>query len=286
MKHTVIALFDRHDQARRAAENLVSSGFDRTDVHVGDSDESATRAPTPPVHLPASTVIEGGTGIRGRLMNLLDNLFGVDDDEHVEHYGEAMRRGGALVSVHADDEAHAPRARDALLEAGAVNIDDRVEEWRKGGWEGVRPTERVSPEGRGRTVVHRQEASIGGVRVYGHAVAHEYEHYAADFQDDHAGRYASDGLALRGVRAGLPLRPLARRRRALRRPRVGGHRGRRPRRLGAAQPRQRLGALQGRGAPRLGTGEALTCAPPRGATPAAAPGIRPDRAAAGRGAST
>ncbi len=198
MKHTVIAVFDRHEQARKAAEDLVSSGFDRTDVHVGGGAE-AGRAPdaaaaAEPVHVAAGTIMEGGTGVRGRLMDLLSNLFGVDeDDEHRTHYDEAVRRGGTLVSVHAEDEAHAGQARDALLAAGAANIDDRVEEWRKGGWERARTTETVSPDGRSRTVVHRQEASIGGVRVYGHAVAHEYDHYAADFHDDYAARYAGHG---------------------------------------------------------------------------------------------
>ncbi len=191
MKHTVIALFDQQSDARKAAGALEAAGFDRTDVHVGANDEGATA--DEPVHLRPGIVIEGGTGVRHRLLDVLSNLFGVDEEPHAEHYDEAVRRGGTLVSVHADDEAQAARARDALLSCGAANIDDRVEEWRKGGWERASTRTAVSADGRSRTVVHRGEVSIGGVRVYGHAVAHRFEDYSDDFRSHHASRYAGQG---------------------------------------------------------------------------------------------
>lgn len=211
MKHTVVALFDRHADARQAAAGLAAAGFAQAAVHVGET-AAGTAGPAasePHPHLSASAVIEGGTGVRGRLMDLFSNLFGVEDTPHAAHYEEAVQRGGTLVSVHADDEAQAARARDALLAAGAVNIDDRVEEWRQGGWDAAgaaagtatgRPADAAAPaqpagdpDGRRWVAVHRQEASIGGVRVYGHAVAHGYDDYVEGFRADYATRYAGQG---------------------------------------------------------------------------------------------
>ena len=55
--------------------------------------------------------------------------------EHAEYYSESVRRGGALVTVRAD-EARAERAADIMREHGAVDIDRRVERWRETGWSG------------------------------------------------------------------------------------------------------------------------------------------------------
>ena len=209
MKHTVIALFDQPEQARKAAAALTGQGFGTASVHVADA--SAVDAGSPVAEpLPAAVVIEGGPAVG--LLHRLAVLFGVDDEPHVGHYAEAVRRGGTVVQVDADGEAQAATARDALLALGAVNIDDRVETWRQAGWEGAGAvdtsaatagrtatqagTEGAAAEGsrvRG-VAVHRQEVSIGGVRVYGHGVAQAFsDGDAADFRADHATRHGTQG---------------------------------------------------------------------------------------------
>jgi hypothetical protein len=107
------------------------------------------------------------------------------------HYEEAIRRGGHVVHVDADDEAQAATARDALLANGAVNIEDRVEEWLSAGWRS--PTAQAQAAGSMRGVVHRQEVSIQGVRVYGHVVVVPFEDLADDFRSDYQTRYAAQG---------------------------------------------------------------------------------------------
>ena len=191
MKHTVIALFDLPEQARTAADSSAA------DPHSAEP-------------LPAAVAMEGGPATG--LLHRLAVLFGVDDEPHVGHYAEAVRRGGTVVQVDADGEAQAATARDALLALGAVNIDDRVETWRQGGWEGtdgsgalasataVRTVTEAGTEGAqsatGRlhgAAVHRQEASLGGVRVYGHAAAPAFDDDGADFRADHATRHGTQG---------------------------------------------------------------------------------------------
>jgi len=55
--------------------------------------------------------------------------------EHAEYYSESVRRGGALVTVRAD-ESRAERAAEIMREHGAIDIDRRVERWRETGWQG------------------------------------------------------------------------------------------------------------------------------------------------------
>ena len=209
MKHTVIAVFDTPAQAQKAADSLTGHGFGSAAVHVGAPSAGAAD-PHANEPLPAAVAIEGGPGTG--LMHRLSVLFGVDDEPHIGHYTEAVRRGSSVVQVEAVDETQAATARDALLALGAVNIDDRVDTWRQAGWDGdgsdadapasaataARTVEQAglegaAPEG-GRLAglaVHRREVSIGGVRVYGHTTVHAFDDYADDFRADHAERYGS-----------------------------------------------------------------------------------------------
>lgn len=204
MKHTVIAVFDDAAEAQKAANALRGQGFDQSSVHV--TGKTAERFDTGP--LPAAAEIEGGPATG--LLHRLAVLFGVDEP-HVAHYEEAVRRGGSVVKVDAASEAQATAARDALLALGAVNIDDRVEEWRQTGWDGP-GTGTQAPGSATRSVaaagsetgkpstgpvrgvaVHRQEVSIGGVRVYGHTAVHAFDDYADEFRSDYTARYAMQG---------------------------------------------------------------------------------------------
>lgn len=184
MKHTVIALFDDAGQAQQAPRALAERGFDRAAVHV-------TLAEPGDVVVPPAANIEGGP-VSG-LLNRLSALFNVEEP-HVSHYVEAVRRGGNVVQVDASDEAQAVAARDVLVSLGAVDIDDRVQAWMSAGWAGAA----AGAEGAGvapRRVVHRQEVSIAGVRVYGEAAPVSFDAFAADFRSDHATRYAGQGTS-------------------------------------------------------------------------------------------
>jgi len=54
-----------------------------------------------------------------------------DEDRYA--YAEGMRRGHVLLTVQVD-EAHVNRAADILENAGAINLDEQEETWRKSGW--------------------------------------------------------------------------------------------------------------------------------------------------------
>ena len=77
-----------------------------------------------------------GAGAGGLLGSLTD---GGGEKEHAEIYAEAVRRGGSLVTLRVD-EIRADEATAILRDAGAVDIDKRVETWRADGWSGFDPT--------------------------------------------------------------------------------------------------------------------------------------------------
>ena len=58
--------------------------------------------------------------------------------EPAEYYAEAVRRGGALVTVRAD-EARADEAEAIIRRHGAFDIEDRATHWKSAGWTGYNP---------------------------------------------------------------------------------------------------------------------------------------------------
>jgi len=79
--------------------------------------------------LTGAAIGAAGGGILGGLTGL-----GVPR-EHAELYAEALRRGGTLVTVQAD-EAQAQRAIEILDRHGAVDIEQRGASWRQSGYAG------------------------------------------------------------------------------------------------------------------------------------------------------
>jgi hypothetical protein len=77
-----------------------------------------------------------GAGVGAVAGGLIGGLtdMGVSQPD-AEYYAEAVRRGGALVTVRADD-ARAERAADIMRAHGAIDIERRVQQWRERGWTG------------------------------------------------------------------------------------------------------------------------------------------------------
>jgi len=81
-----------------------------------------------------ATLSGAGVGaVAGGLIGGLTDM-GVSKTD-AEYYAESVRRGGALVTVRADD-TRAERAAEIMREHGAVDIERRAEQWRQRGWNG------------------------------------------------------------------------------------------------------------------------------------------------------
>jgi hypothetical protein len=78
----------------------------------------------------------GAGAVAGGLIGGLTDL-GVDETQ-AEFYAEAVRRGGAVVTVRAD-ESRVDEAERIMDRHGAYDIEDRVVQWKSTGWKGYDP---------------------------------------------------------------------------------------------------------------------------------------------------
>ena len=75
----------------------------------------------------------GAGAVAGGLIGALTHS-GVPQ-ERAGYYAESVRRGGALVTIRAD-ESRAERAAGIMQAQGAIDLDERVVRWRGSGWRG------------------------------------------------------------------------------------------------------------------------------------------------------
>lgn len=195
MKQTVVGVFDRYEEARRAATMLESNGFPSDCVHVTASGESTTTTGTTATTV--RTDRDEDTGVMASIRSFFAEIFGSGEHDDVNEYAEHVKRGGAVVKVDVEDDSRVDAAREALQSAGAVNIDERVAQWRESGWTGGIATagaadtglrgsaaadvpgsrgtarsagEEVIPVMREEIQVGKRAVSTGGVRVYSHTL--------------------------------------------------------------------------------------------------------------------
>ncbi len=172
---TITALFDTYDHAASAVRSLKDAGFDSADISliannvagdIDDADAGDTAAAGAGVGAVAGggagllaglgaiaipgigPVVAGGWllataigaatgaavgGIAGGLLGALANAGVPEEDAHV--YAEGVRRGGAVISVRADD-SRADTAAAILQNAAGVDLDRRRTDYLAEGWQG------------------------------------------------------------------------------------------------------------------------------------------------------
>jgi len=126
MDNTVVGVYDSYAQAQNAMNDLLSSGFSRTDVHLNAGTDSVDQTADTEKH-------ESGSGIG----NFFRSLFGMDDNrEQGDVYSEAVRRGSCVLTVDAASDELRDRAIDIMNRYDPVDIDERSSTWRSQGWSG------------------------------------------------------------------------------------------------------------------------------------------------------
>jgi uncharacterized protein (TIGR02271 family) len=130
MENTVIGVYDSYAQAESAMNELLSSGFSRSDVRLNpDSSGSERDATTSTDEQPR----EHGIG------HFFRSLFGMEEHERHEHhdlYAEAVRRGSCVLAVDADSDEQRERATEIMNRHDPIDIDERSAHWRTQGWTG------------------------------------------------------------------------------------------------------------------------------------------------------
>ena len=133
MANTVIGIFDSASEAQQAVDQLISSGFSRSNVDLStntSSDANDSDAIIPDRHVNTSgtrteEIVDDTKDVGSGIGGFFSSLFGSDDDEDTRKYSSVGSRG-SIVTVHAETDDEAERAADILDEAGAVNVDERA----------------------------------------------------------------------------------------------------------------------------------------------------------------
>ena len=120
-ERTLTAMYDTRGAAEAARDQLVALGIPSAGVTIRGTDAGTTATSAP-----------AADEDKGFWASLAD-LFAPEEDRHT--YAEGLRRGGHLLSARVPD-GMADRASDVLERSGAVDIDERAESWRQGGWTG------------------------------------------------------------------------------------------------------------------------------------------------------
>ena len=162
MAKTLIGLFDSPAAARPVVEALLHNGFGRKDVGIITSDPRAQGEAVfdgsikgmavgaiAGMLLAASAVVIPGLGpvlvagpragaaIGALAGGVASGLMyhGVPEAE-AHFYAEGVHRGGMLVTVNAQSDELAARALDIMKRHGAVDVRQRIEEWKSEAWNG------------------------------------------------------------------------------------------------------------------------------------------------------
>jgi uncharacterized protein (TIGR02271 family) len=127
MQHTLVAVFDNRTDAQDALNELLSSGFSRSDVSVASASATADAD-----NLTGSSLNTSGTsdtiheeGVGASIKHFFSNLFGADNDEHADRYAGAVSQGNHVLTVTTQSEAEVERAADVIERFGPTDIDER-----------------------------------------------------------------------------------------------------------------------------------------------------------------
>ena len=125
MQHTLVAVFDNRSDAQKAMDDLLASGFSRSDLRLSEGGASAAGA------------LQQDESIGDSIKNFFSDLFGSDRGDRMEQYNEAVARGHYVLSVTAPNEPEVERAADLVERYGPVDIDEKSSAWSAGSTAGI-----------------------------------------------------------------------------------------------------------------------------------------------------
>jgi stress response protein YsnF len=135
MAQTVIGIFDRSEAVQNAVERLTASGLTMDNIDISRNVDRDDRSYASGTSSESGRTGSGygdnssdnrGDGLGDRISRFFSNLF--DDDDETERYSTVARKG-TIISVHAETSEVAERAAEIMDECGAVDVDERANQY-------------------------------------------------------------------------------------------------------------------------------------------------------------
>ncbi|WP_323141757.1 DUF2382 domain-containing protein [Massilia phyllosphaerae] len=123
MQHTLVAVFDNRSDAQSAMDELLASGFSRTDVNVSSADPTGQTSSLSGDVPGIDQTHEEGIG--ASIKHFFTGLFGSDSDTNASRYSDAVTRGHHVLTLTTQSEPEVERAADVIERFGPVDIDER-----------------------------------------------------------------------------------------------------------------------------------------------------------------
>ncbi|CAN5805544.1 hypothetical protein BH10BAC3_BH10BAC3_30620 [soil metagenome] len=124
--YTVVGVFDSDFNAQDTVDVLISNGFARKDIDINNlrdvNGPSITDHPEVGHHHDHHTDIHKNETAITRFFR---NIFG-DDEEDADKHSRLAIEGGAVITIHTENEEQAGKAADILDKGGAVDVDERT----------------------------------------------------------------------------------------------------------------------------------------------------------------
>lgn len=187
MAQTVVGIFDSASDAQTALQQLLEDGFSRNNVDISTREISDADRQN-------STYADNDDDSKGGIGGFFASLFGTDDDDDNRRRRDNFTTVGtrhSIVTVHAVDADEAERAADILDDAGAIDVDERAEQYRSGSYNttagltdqtNVTTTDRLTSDAdqtfkvvEENLEVGKRDTERGGVRVRSHIVERPVE---------------------------------------------------------------------------------------------------------------
>lgn len=117
MQHTLVAVFDNSTDAQKAMDELLASGFSRSDVRLS-AGESRTDTTT------SAMRDDREESLGESISNFFSDLFGSDATDRSAMYSDAVSRGNCVLTVTTLSEPEVERAADLIEAHGPIDIDE------------------------------------------------------------------------------------------------------------------------------------------------------------------
>jgi uncharacterized protein (TIGR02271 family) len=172
---TIVGVFDSYATAERVVQELIQSGFSRNDVRITSNETFTSDAARGNAGLSGTGP---GHSAGGGIAGFFRNLFGAGEADDAT-YADAISRGGAVVSVEADED-RIEMARDIIERYDPMDIDSSRSQRQdlysdRDRHNAYTDSDRSIPVVEEQLEVGKREVQRGGVRVYSHIVEQPVE---------------------------------------------------------------------------------------------------------------